>query len=110
MTDTNDDLKAETTPETPELPDEWKPEPREWTWKDVFTAPMLAFKPKCMFISLITVALLGLYAWGAWEMRLATMNLAVVGPVLLVGPCRGCRVVWTRRYTGLYFLQSRPLG
>ncbi len=42
-------------------PEEWKPEPRQWTWKDVFTAPMLAFKPKCMFISAVTVILLG--AW-----------------------------------------------
>ncbi len=41
--------------------DEWKPEPRQWTWKDLFTAPMLAFKPKCMIISALT--LLGITAW-----------------------------------------------
>ncbi|MBA3683635.1 MAG: hypothetical protein H0W72_00080 [Planctomycetes bacterium] len=58
-------------------PDEWKPEPRQWTWKDVFTAPMLAFKPKCMLISAITVILLALWfklfaelpeGWPRWVM------------------------------------------
>lgn len=41
-------------------PAEWKPEPRQWTWKDLFTAPMLAFKPKCMLVGAITVIALGL--------------------------------------------------
>jgi hypothetical protein len=44
-------------------PPEWKPEPRQWTWKDLFTAPMLAFKPKCMLISAVTLIGLGLWAW-----------------------------------------------
>jgi hypothetical protein len=45
-------------------PAEWKPEPRTWTWKDLFTAPMLAFKPKCMAVSAATLLLIGVIAWG----------------------------------------------
>ena len=45
-------------------PAEWKPEPRTWTWKDLFTAPMLAFKPKCMAVSALTLLLIGVIAWG----------------------------------------------
>ena len=44
-----------------EAADEWKPEPRQWTWKDLFTAPMLAFKPKCMLVSAIAVIVIGLW-------------------------------------------------
>src|SRR3954464_9997553 len=47
----------------PAAPQEWKPEPRQWTWKDLFTAPMLAFKPKCMLISAITLIALGAWWW-----------------------------------------------
>jgi len=47
----------------PVPPQEWKPEPRQWTWKDLFTAPMLAFKPKCILISAITLVALGAWAW-----------------------------------------------
>ena len=41
-----------------QAPEEWKPEPRQWTWKDVFTAPMLAFKPKCMLVTAVTAVVL----------------------------------------------------
>lgn len=51
---------ASTGPAT-EAPPEWKPEPRQWSWKDLFTAPMLAFKPKCMLVSGLTAVLLGLW-------------------------------------------------
>ena len=44
-----------------EPPPAWKPEPRQWSWKDLFTAPMLAFKPKCMVVSAVTLVLLGLW-------------------------------------------------
>jgi hypothetical protein len=44
-----------------EAPPAWKPEPRQWSWKDLFTAPMLAFKPKCMLISAVTLILVGLW-------------------------------------------------
>lgn len=44
-----------------QAPEEWKPEPRQWTWKDVFTAPMLAFKPKCMLVTALTVIGIGLW-------------------------------------------------
>ncbi len=47
----------------PAPPQEWKPEPRQWTWKDLFTAPMLGFKPKCMIISALTLLLMGGWAW-----------------------------------------------
>ncbi len=51
-----------TMPASGEQPmDDWKPEPRQWTWKDLFTAPMLAFKPKCMLVSALT--LLAITAW-----------------------------------------------
>lgn len=50
---------AQTVPSEP--PPAWKPEPRQWSWKDLFTAPMLAFKPKCMVVSAVTLILLGLW-------------------------------------------------
>ena len=60
------DNTADTPKEAPDLPegvDTWKPEPREWRWNDIFTAPMLAFKPKCMIISLVTILLIGGFNW-----------------------------------------------
>ncbi len=62
MTSTSDQTAAAASA-TPGAPQEWKPEPRQWTWKDLFTAPMLAFKPKCMLISALTLVALGLWAW-----------------------------------------------
>lgn len=55
-----------TSPPTPEaaMPEPWKPEPRQWQWKDLFTAPMLAFKPTCMVISALTIAAIGGIALG----------------------------------------------
>ncbi len=47
----------------PAAPEEWKPEPRQWTWKDLFTAPMLAFKPKCMLVSVVTLAAITALLW-----------------------------------------------
>jgi hypothetical protein len=54
------------SPAAAQPPAEWKPEPRRWTWKDLFTAPMLAFKPKCMAVSALTIlALAGIHhGWG----------------------------------------------
>ncbi len=49
------------SPDGSKAPEAWKPEPRTWTWKDLFTAPMLAFKPKCMAVSAITLVVLGLW-------------------------------------------------
>ncbi len=43
-----------------EPPPAWQPPPREWTWRDLFTAPMLAFKPKCMVVSAVTLLAIGL--------------------------------------------------
>src|SRR4051812_48147185 len=50
-------------PADPAAPQEWKPEPRQWSWKDLFTAPMLAFEPKCMLISALTLVALGMWGW-----------------------------------------------
>jgi hypothetical protein len=43
--------------------EDWKPEPRQWTWKDLFTAPMLAFKPKCMLIAAVTLTAITAWMW-----------------------------------------------
>jgi hypothetical protein len=72
MSSTSDPSPA-TNASEPVPPQEWKPEPRQWTWKDLFTAPMLAFKPKCMLISAITLVALGAWAWlfdrFAWDLH-----------------------------------------
>jgi hypothetical protein len=85
------DPKPEAAPEAPEstadavpqLPEEWKPEPREWTWKDLFTAPMLAFKPKCMLISVLTFLVIGAFCW-LWFSKL--LGQAGAGNIYLLGP------------------------
>jgi len=64
----------------PAPPAEWKPEPRQWSWRDLFTAPMLAFKPKCMLVSAVTLALLAGWAQLAHQ---AIMN-----------PAWGANTVW----------------
>jgi len=56
-----------------DLPEEWKPEPRKWEWRDLFTAPMLAFKPKCMLIAAVTLVLCGLFCWG-WQALVYEIN------------------------------------
>jgi hypothetical protein len=63
MTDANAPAPSQTTgkPAESQVTEEWKPEPRQWTWKDIFTAPMLAFKPKCMLVTALTVIGLGLW-------------------------------------------------
>jgi hypothetical protein len=62
---------AQTVPSEP--PPAWKPEPRQWSWKDLFTAPMLAFKPKCMVVSAVTLILLGLWVL-AFTQRIGTSS------------------------------------
>jgi hypothetical protein len=68
-------------------PAEWKPEPRQWTWKDLFTAPMLAFKPKCMLVAALTLTALGLWAhlYGAISSDLGGWHWPVYAGFLLVG-------------------------
>ena len=59
-----DKLKPDQAPAIGDQPmEDWKPEPRQWTWKDLFTAPMLAFKPKCMLISALTLAAVTAWMW-----------------------------------------------
>ena len=80
-----DDQKPdEADVDQPEV-DEWKPEPRTWGWKDLFTAPMLAFKPKCMVVSVLTLIAVYLI------LRLSTAVLGIgigdgtLGEVTIVG-------------------------
>lgn len=66
MSDASAPAKPSEDPKPGDAPiaaEEWKPEPRQWTWKDLFTAPMLAFKPKCMLVSATTLALIGAWFW-----------------------------------------------
>lgn len=72
MTDANANAPTPGKPagDAVRAPEEWKPEPRQWTWKDLFTAPMLAFKPKCMLASAITVIAMSL-----WMQLLAGFNI-----------------------------------
>ena len=74
-------------PETAQPPAEWKPEPRKWGWKDLFTAPMLAFKPKCMLVSAITLVVLGLWVhlFGRISPELGSWWWPVWATFLLVG-------------------------
>ena len=59
-----DKLKPDQAPAIGDQPmEDWKPEPRQWTWKDLFTAPMLAFKPKCMLISALTLTAITAWMW-----------------------------------------------
>ncbi len=71
------------TPETP--PEEWKPEPRQWTWKDLFMAPMLAFKPKCMVISALTLIALGLFLWAWGKLVNVSADLIIIAPIVSWG-------------------------
>lgn len=74
-------VETEAGATTPDLPEEWKPEPRQWGWKDVFTAPMLAFKPKCMAIAVITaLALLG-WGWLAGKIGGQIGGIHIIGEV-----------------------------
>lgn len=93
MSDALPPSTAQTVPS--EAPPAWKPEPRQWTWKDLFTAPMLAFKPKCMAVSAVTVVLLALW-WmlfsqpiGGGKSLLENLRIGFDTPVVLylVGWC-----------------------
>ncbi len=65
-----------------QLPEEWKPEPREWTWKDLFTAPMLAFKFKALLISVVTIIVLALFKWGWGVVYNACDEIVVLAPIV----------------------------
>jgi hypothetical protein len=79
MSETTTEASAETN-----AVEEWKPEPRTWMWKDLFTAPMLAFKPKCMLVSAVTLIAIAQFA-NVWDKLLdAVGDLYVITPVLTV--------------------------
>lgn len=69
------DNTAQTPPQAPSTPEEWKPEPRKWEWKDLFSAPMVAFKPKCMLVSAVTVALLVVFFYGSSGLLASIANM-----------------------------------
>ena len=83
----SDPQPAAVQPENAKAPAEWKPEPRTWTWKDLFTAPMLAFKPKAMLVSALTLIALGLWVhlFGLIAPDLGGWYLPTLGAFLLVG-------------------------
>jgi len=62
-----------------EAPEAWKPEPRQWTWKDLFTAPMLAFKPRCMLVS--AVAVIAICLWYRFSHVLPTDPHPVISAI-----------------------------
>jgi hypothetical protein len=62
--------------------DEWKPEPRQWSWKDLFTAPMLSFKPKCMLISALTLLLITGWMWLSEDLIIANVSGMVLPSIL----------------------------
>lgn len=86
---------ASTDPAQAKPPAEWKPEPRQWTWKDLFTAPMLAFKPKCMAVSAATLVTIGVLSYimqqvsgslgDTWQWPVYAVYLAVVLAVFGLG-------------------------
>jgi hypothetical protein len=86
----SNDIKAElpkpdaaVTPTVGDKPmDEWKPEPRQWTWKDLFTAPMLAFKPKCMVISALTLVAITAWMWLSDKYFIGEVNGVVARSVV----------------------------
>ena len=74
---------AAVTPTVGDKPmDEWKPEPRQWTWKDLFTAPMLAFKPKCMVISALTLVAITAWMWLSDKYFIGEVNGVVARSVV----------------------------
>lgn len=85
--------ESSTTPDSPDIDttvEEWQPEPRTWTWNDLFTAPMLAFKPKCMLISALTLFVLmalcmgwGRLLSGVADSGILTVVVSVIG--ILIG-------------------------
>ena len=77
-------MSETTTEPTAPAVEEWKPEPRTWVWKDLFTAPMLAFKPKCMLVSVVTLIAISLFS-NLWMRLLASIGYVnVVTPLLIV--------------------------
>lgn len=80
MTDAKDEAAAD-------APAAWEPEPREWTWMDVFKAPMIACKFRCMLISVVTIAAIGLINAGFNKISLDAYSMVVIGPVLKALHC-----------------------
>lgn len=70
-----------------DAPAAWEPEPREWTWMDIFKAPMIACKVRCMIISVATIAAIGLVGYLFKQIPAEAMNTAIIGPVLSALSC-----------------------
>ncbi len=56
----------------------WTPEPRSWQWKDIFNAPLLGFKWKCMGISFITLAVIYIVCEGFAEIQTKNQIIATI--------------------------------
>ncbi len=70
-----------------DAPAAWEPEPREWTWMDIFKAPMIACKVRCMLISVITIAAIGVVGFLFNKIPDEAMELAIIGPILTALSC-----------------------
>ncbi|NRA38047.1 MAG: hypothetical protein HRU15_07910 [Planctomycetes bacterium] len=70
------------TPADNPAPAEWKPEPREWTWQDIFKAPMIALKLRCMIISVATIFAMVFIDKGFGLIPYDTFNTPILGPVI----------------------------
>lgn len=70
-----------------EAPEAWKPEPRAWTWMDIFKAPMIACKFRCMIISIITIAALGAVQFIFSKISPKVHDMAIIEPIISTLAC-----------------------
>ena len=70
-----------------EAPEAWKPEPRAWTWMDIFKAPMIACKFRCMIISIITIAALGAVQFIFSKIGPKVHDMAIIEPIISTLAC-----------------------
>ena len=70
-----------------EAPEAWQPEPRTWTWMDIFKAPMIACKFRCMIISIATIAALGAVQFIFGKILPEVHDIAIVGPIIETLAC-----------------------
>ena len=55
--------------------DTWQPEPQQWHWNDLFSAPMMALKLKAAIVSFFTVVALLLTYWGYREVEKVVVGI-----------------------------------
>ena len=88
-TDNTADEPVEAGQDNPanEAPAAWEPEPRTWTWMDIFKAPMIACKFRCMLISIITIAALGVTQWLFGKIGEGVYDVQVIEPIIAALAC-----------------------